>query len=201
MRKWLTNDPILSAKKNSQEDHLRVPRLAELQQEDQTFTKSQFHSQCTEDLPRVLGTAWDTTTDQLVFTFESLTSYLEEEVITKRVILNSIAKIFEPLGILAPVFTALKILFQKIWKQTIDWDSPLGEEVSTRWKSLPQDMRETARISINRCYISSLPECEKIPLIFMALATHLTRRTARLYIFESVQEVLSGAVSWPLRHE
>ena len=87
--------------------------LAELQQEDQTFIKSQFHSQCTEDLPRVLETARDTTTDQLVFTFESLTSYLEEEVITKRVILSSIAKRFDPLGILSPLFAALKILFQK----------------------------------------------------------------------------------------
>ena len=44
MRKWLTNDPILSAKINSQEDHVKEPRLAELQQEDQTFTKSQFRS-------------------------------------------------------------------------------------------------------------------------------------------------------------
>ena len=65
MRKWLTNDPILSATINSQEDHVKVQRVADLQQEDQTFTKSQFQSQCTEDLPRVLGTAWDTTTDQL----------------------------------------------------------------------------------------------------------------------------------------
>ena len=40
MRRWLTNDPILSVTINSQEDHLKVPRLAELQQEDQTFTKS-----------------------------------------------------------------------------------------------------------------------------------------------------------------
>ena len=140
---------------------MKVPRLAELQQEDKTFTKSQFDSQCTEDLPRVLGTAWDTTTDQVVFTFESLTSYLEEEVITKRVILSLIAKIFDPLGILSPLFTALKIFFQEICKQTVDWDSTLGEEVSTRWKSLLQDMRGTSRISINCCYISSLPECEK----------------------------------------
>ena len=92
--------------------------------------KSQFHSQCTEDLPRILGTARATTTDQLVFAFESLTSYLEEEVITKRVILSSNAKIFDPLGILSPVFTAL-------------------------------NMRETSRISMNRCYISPLPGSEK----------------------------------------
>ena len=89
------------------------------------------------------------------FTLESLTSYLEEDM--TRVILGSIAKIFDPLGILSPVFTALNILFQEICKQTVDWDSPQGEEVSTRWKSLLQDLRETSRISINLCYISPLP--------------------------------------------
>ena len=75
--------------------------------------------------------------------------------------MSSISKIFDPLGILSPFFTALKILFQEICNQTVDWDSPLGEEVSTRWKSLLQDMDETSRISINRCYISPLPGSEK----------------------------------------
>ena len=41
IRKWLTNDPILSATINSQEDHdqVKVQPLAELQEEDQNVSQ------------------------------------------------------------------------------------------------------------------------------------------------------------------
>ena len=70
----------------------------EFQLEDQTFSKSQFQNQDnTEDFFRVLGTSWNHADDKLVFTFKNLTSYLAEEIITKRIVLSSIAKIFYPL--------------------------------------------------------------------------------------------------------
>ena len=93
----------------------------------QTFSKSQFQNQDnTEDFPKVLGTSWNHADDKLFFTFKNLTSYLVEEIITKPIILSSIAKIFNPLGLLSQVFVAFKILFQEICKKEVDWDTPLG---------------------------------------------------------------------------
>ena len=131
MRKWITNDPKLSEKIKSEEDqgvNQQQPFL-EFQQEDQTLSKSQFQNQDnTEDFPKVLGTFWNHADDKLVFNFKNLTSFLGEEIITKRIILSSIARIFDPLGLLSPVFVAFKILFQEICKREVDWDTPLGGE-------------------------------------------------------------------------
>ena len=63
------------------------------EQEDQTFSKTQFQNvDNSEDL-----------------------------------FLNSIAKIFDPIGILSPMFVAFKELFQDM--KDVAWDAPLDEEV------------------------------------------------------------------------
>ena len=109
-----------------------------------------------EGLPKVLGTSWNPIEDKLVFTFKSLTSYLTEEIVTKRVVLSSIAKIFDPLGILSPMFVAFKILFQDICKRDVDWDAPLDGDVLERWQSLLPDIQTISSFSIDRCYSSRL---------------------------------------------
>jgi len=115
-------------------------------------SQSQFHRQTSEELPKVLGTAWDTEKDHLVVSFEGLTIYLEQ-IVTKRVVLSSIAKIFDPLGILSPIFTALKIMFQSLCKVQVDWNSPLDENAASHWKALLKDMQRMSRILIERCYL------------------------------------------------
>ena len=129
MRKWMTNDPELSEKISSEEDQgVNQPQpLSKFQLEDQTFSKSQFQNQDnTEDFPKVLGTSWNHADDKLVFTFKNLTSYLAEEIITKRIILSSIAKIFDPLGLLSPVFVAFKSCFKRSARKkligTLPWE-------------------------------------------------------------------------------
>ena len=163
MRKWLTNDQELADRINAEEDQggSQQQPILEFQQEDQTFSKSQFKCQeNTEDYPRVLGTSWNHAADKLVFTFKNLTSQLTEEHVTKRIILSSIAKIFDPLGILSPVFVAFKILFQEICKKEVDWDTQLGGEVLKQWRSLLQDIQSISSFSIDRCFSSELNSLE-----------------------------------------
>ena len=78
------------------------------------------------------GTSWNPTEDKLVFTFKNLTSYLTDEIVTKRIVLGSIAKIFDTLGILSPMFVAFKILFQDICEKDVDWEAPLDGDVLER---------------------------------------------------------------------
>ena len=116
MHKWITNDLELSEKIKSEEDqgvNQQQPFL-EFQQEDQILSKSQFQNQDnTEDFPKVLGTFWNHADDKLVFTFKNLTSFLGEEIITKRIILSSIARIFDPLGLLSQCLLPSKSCFKR----------------------------------------------------------------------------------------
>ncbi|XP_071579938.1 uncharacterized protein [Temnothorax nylanderi] len=48
--------------------------------------------------------------------------------ITKRIVLSETARLFDPLGWLAPVVVRAKILIQSLWLQRIEWDQPLCPE-------------------------------------------------------------------------
>lgn len=53
-----------------------------------------------------------------------------DEIYNKRNILSSIAKIFDPLGLILPVVMKAKILLQHLWNLKIDWDADLPIEVN-----------------------------------------------------------------------
>ena len=86
-------------------------------EEDQSHSKTglpQVNPE--EEFPKVLGVSWNIKCDKLVFSFDGLTIYLTEESVTKRIVLSSITKVYDPLRILSPITTVLKILFQVICK-------------------------------------------------------------------------------------
>ncbi|GBN73535.1 hypothetical protein AVEN_119865-1 [Araneus ventricosus] len=58
-----------------------------------------------------LGMAWKSNEDQFIFTV----SVKEQIVYTKRDVLSTIAKFFDPLGLLGPVICKAKIFLQRLW--------------------------------------------------------------------------------------
>ena len=69
---------------------------------------------------RVLGLKWDTTDDTI---FVQPTTKLNHTTSsTLRTVLSTVARVFDPLGILAPFVIKLKILLQNLWKSGISWD-------------------------------------------------------------------------------
>uniref|UniRef100_A0A914USC2 Integrase catalytic domain-containing protein n=1 Tax=Plectus sambesii TaxID=2011161 RepID=A0A914USC2_9BILA len=53
---------------------------------------------------------------------------------TKRQVLQIIASIYDPLGLLAPAVLPAKRFFQELWKKEYSWDQLLSEEDEKRWK-------------------------------------------------------------------
>jgi hypothetical protein len=49
--------------------------------------------------------------------------------VTKRSISSVIARIYDPLGLLAPVIVRAKILLQRVWALKIDWDETLPTDL------------------------------------------------------------------------
>ncbi|KFM74429.1 hypothetical protein X975_12745, partial [Stegodyphus mimosarum] len=69
----------------------------------------------------VLGLMWNKQSDTLRINTGSIKE-LSFEKITKRLILATAHRLFDPLGIYCPVILIPKLLFQETWKQKIAWD-------------------------------------------------------------------------------
>ncbi|XP_035211194.1 uncharacterized protein LOC118185456, partial [Stegodyphus dumicola] len=74
----------------------------------------------------VLGLIWNKKSDTLRINTGSIKELCFEKV-TKRLILSTAHRLFDPLGICCPVILIPKLLLQETWKQKITWD----EEVDT----------------------------------------------------------------------
>lgn len=79
---------------------------------------------------KILGVEWTPDTDE--FAFHSI-SFSSDLIVTKRVLLSLIARVFDPLGFLSPFVMTLKILFQPVWQKGLDWDCELVSDAACSW--------------------------------------------------------------------
>jgi len=73
---------------------------------------------------KVLGLQWDPSNDIFKFDVHSTTT-----VVTKRAVLSTIARIFDPIGLLAPVTFYAKHILHEIWEEDLAWDDPLPQNL------------------------------------------------------------------------
>ncbi|UYV80611.1 hypothetical protein LAZ67_19000984 [Cordylochernes scorpioides] len=76
----------------------------------------------TEAISMILGVRWDRRRDLLFIDTSKID--LPSEV-TKRTILSTVQRIFDPFGILGPALIPMKSLLQRTWIQKIKWDTPI----------------------------------------------------------------------------
>lgn len=65
---------------------------------------------------KTLGILWNSTSDSLNFNFH----YDTEEPLTKRFVLSNIARLFDPMGLLAPITVKAKLFMKRIWASQCD---------------------------------------------------------------------------------
>lgn len=85
---------------------------------------------------------------------------------TKRNILSTIARIFDPIGLLAPVTLFAKVLIQKLWVLKLDWDEPVPREIETLWLQFHNELDLLASFQVPR-YLSAV---ENSPAILVGFA-------------------------------
>ena len=95
-----------------------------------------------------LGIIWSPIHDHFLIKFTNNTTIAQ--TLTKRFILSQIAKLYDPLGWIAPVVTIAKVILQDLWINKLDWDTPVHAEFNSRWLSFHQTMTHLDKIRVTR---------------------------------------------------
>ena len=136
LRKWISTIPDVL--KN-------IPEELRAVDTQHTFDKDQS--------VKILGIAWLPGTD--TFTFNITVS--QHEVLTKRRVLSDVARIFDPLGWLAPTVIIAKIFLQELWSYNLGWDEELPEQLTTKWRTFQEQLPLLSNIKVPRSILVPNP--------------------------------------------
>nr|XP_049461351.1 uncharacterized protein LOC120952879 [Anopheles coluzzii] len=105
------------------------------------------HPSLPNETIKALGISWKPESDELCF--ESNTE-ADEATSTKRSILSSIAKMYDPLGLIAPMIVRTKMLMQELWLLKSGWDEPVPNHICKKWKAIQSDWKTLSEYRTNR---------------------------------------------------
>ena len=100
--------------------------------------------------PKTLGITWNSRQDVMAAQVQLPGQFVS----TKRGIVSDTARSFDILGWLAPFILRMKLLFQTMWKNKIDWDTPLGEEFAELHVQWREELPILKDITLPRCYFT-----------------------------------------------
>ncbi|XP_050301507.1 uncharacterized protein LOC126739751 [Anthonomus grandis grandis] len=136
LRKWNSNDQYVIRNLESEN------RLVEFYS-----NKAQENS--------VLGLTWNSSLDILKYNINQPS--LSKKLITKRVILSSIATTFDPLGLVSPCIIIAKVLLQKLWCENLGWDQPVPDHISNSWLEWYSNLEAINSLNIERKVVCENP--------------------------------------------
>lgn len=95
-----------------------------------------------------LGMSWNPSSDMFHFNWTTPPPVK----ITKRTTLSTIAKLFDPLGFLAPIIISGKIFIQDLWSLKLGWDDHLPSHLADKWNKFQQNLEELNSLSFPRWF-------------------------------------------------
>jgi hypothetical protein len=102
---------------------------------------------------KILGLKWLKLLDSFAFEGTDIPGSI---VITKRVVLSLLARLFDTLGFLNPYTMYVKILLQDIWLLNLDWDEETPRHIRDRFMKWVKGLQCIQSWRIPRCY-TTLP--------------------------------------------
>ncbi|XP_076660488.1 uncharacterized protein LOC143363841, partial [Halictus rubicundus] len=142
LRKWASNS---------------VDFLADIDPEDHGLACSK--NLAPDDRVKILGISWNPSRDS----FQFKVSLAEPLPSTKRAILSTIAKLYDPLGWVTPAIISAKIFIQGLWRLRIGWDDQIPPQSLEQWKSIHSRLPVLNGLQISR-WIGSISEASRIEL-------------------------------------
>ncbi|UYV61251.1 hypothetical protein LAZ67_1004109 [Cordylochernes scorpioides] len=128
LKKWASNDPAIL------KDITEESRLQLIMFEDTEVVKT-------------LEVGWNPKEDCFVYNLQC-TSATEE--FTKRRMLSFVAKLYDPVGWLAPVIIVGKTMIQQLWVTGEKWDEPIDFTIKDLWRKFWDELKYFRSIRIPR---------------------------------------------------
>ncbi|GFU80688.1 uncharacterized protein TNCV_514151, partial [Trichonephila clavipes] len=155
LKQLIVSDKIFSTLDKETASHISV-RQADKWFDPLTLGKEidLFYSSRDSSEIKVLGVYWNPKHD--CFSFRVKIDL--HELNTKRDVLSTIARIYDPLGLLGPVVAKAKIFLQKLWMLKIDWTDLLPDTINREWRQFVESLQVVNDININRCIVVEQPE-------------------------------------------
>ncbi|XP_076659879.1 uncharacterized protein LOC143363163 [Halictus rubicundus] len=100
----------------------------------------------TTDTIPILGIAWIPALDR----FQIRLHHSTEPTNTKRAVLSALARLFDPLGWIAPVVVTAKLIMQRLWAARCDWDEPIPDRLRNEWQTYLGNLPDLEAIQIPR---------------------------------------------------
>ncbi|GFX20185.1 uncharacterized protein TNCV_1437451 [Trichonephila clavipes] len=107
---------------------------------------------------KILGVSWKPNLDCFLI---KLKVCLDSSY-TKRDVLSTIAKIFYPVGLMAPVISKAKIFLQRLWRSKLEWNDLLPTEKYREWQQFLVSLENINNIEIPRRILVAFPEVIEI---------------------------------------
>ncbi|XP_017482274.1 PREDICTED: uncharacterized protein LOC108371266 [Rhagoletis zephyria] len=130
LRKWAANNP----------------KLLENIPTEHKATHGVLHLNAKETI-KTLGLSWNPATDNFEF---NLNFKLPSGGATKRSILSTTARLFDPLGWVNPVIVTGEIIMQQLWSLKLGWDTPVPGDIQTPWKRFIEELPNISQIRLPR---------------------------------------------------
>ena len=99
-------------------------------------------------LVKILGMYWNIDNDTLGFN----TNFEWDRLFTKRSALRFCNRIFDPLGLLAPILVRVRMFIQILWENSIGWDKTFEftDDLKTKWLHLVKEAHIAVKAKIDR---------------------------------------------------
>ncbi|XP_037929405.1 uncharacterized protein LOC119663875 [Teleopsis dalmanni] len=127
LRKWSANHPQL---------------LKNISQDDQEVNLDFDNNESI----KTLGLFWLHKADL----FRIRVKMVTEGIITKRVVSSDLARLFDSLGLVAPVIVKAKIFIQHLWQLKLSWDGPLPTDLRTTWSTFSENLSTLENLQVAR---------------------------------------------------
>lgn len=138
LHKWSANDERILEN--------ILPENREVLQQDESSS---------DECLKTLGLIWLPKIDVFKFRVPSIEIV---NGVSKRIILSDIAKLYDPLGLLAPTIIISKMFVQSLWKCNLDWDDPIPADLSEQWNYFRSELIKIKDLKFGRRIIIDAPQ-------------------------------------------